>query len=125
MEVSYYIVKLLIGLVIASVKCGCIAAVSLEDKKQRKIHPFIIVTSEIYALYAVFMMGQLSSAGDTLSGNSAFLAFASVFWALIIVTFGETVWMLLKLRKKNGNPGILGSFLIPAMVNYISLRFIF
>ena len=38
MEVSYYVVKLLMGLVMAAVKCGCMAAVSLEGENGEKIH---------------------------------------------------------------------------------------
>ncbi len=125
MEVSYYVVKLLMGLVMAAVKCGCMAAVSLEGENGEKIHPFIIVTSEIFAFYAVFMMIEFSSASDTLSGNGAFLAFGGIFWGLIIVAFGEMVWMSMKLRKRNGEPSILGSVLIPGILNYIGLTILF
>ena len=124
MEVWYFVVKLLMGLPIAAVKCGCMAAVHLEGKEQEKIHPFIIVTSEIYAFYTVFMMVQLSSSSDTLSGNGAFLAYGSVFWVMLIVTFGEALWMFLKLRKRNGEPDIFGSVFIPGLVNYIGLTFL-
>ena len=125
MEVWYFVVKLMMGLPIAAVKCGCMAAVHLEGKEQGKIHPFIIVTSEIYAFYAVFMMIEFSSSSDTLSGNGAFLAFGGIFWGLIIVAFGEMVWMSMKLRKRNGEPDIFGSVLIPGIVNYIGLTILF